>query len=101
MGFDNDLYDTINALLDEFNDQPQQQLQLAMSVQSSLGSNSPLNIHDYDENDKQFGDYDDNALHLSSIDFELLVVNIDYDMIIDIQINCFYFIFSFLILLTR
>ena len=50
---------------------------------TTLGSNSPLIIHDYDENDNfDFGDYDIGApVQGSSMDIEPLIVDFENEFI--------------------
>ena len=81
----NEMLDTINVLLDEDNDLLPPPLQLATSVpSSSLSSESPLVIHDYDDNDIEFGVYDDQTRSSFDLDIEPLVVNFDDDLPIEI-----------------
>ena len=78
------MYDTINALLYNDNDQSTQ-LQLATSIPATVGSNSPLIIHDYEDNDMEFGSYDDHTSSSSiDLDFAPLIVNFDDDLPIEI-----------------
>lgn len=75
----NEMLDTINVLLDEDNDLlPPPPLQLATSV-SSLSSESPLVIHDYEDNDMEFGAYDEQTSSSFDIDIAPLIVNFDDD----------------------
>ena len=78
----NEMLDTINVLLDEDNDLLPP-LQLATSVPSSLSSSSPLVIHDYDDNDMDFGAYEGHTTTTSSFDFDFppLIVNFDDDFL--------------------
>ena len=76
----NDILDTINVLLDENNDLLPQPLQLATSVTSSSSlSSSPLIIHDYEDNDLDFGAYDDHTNSSFDLDIAPLIVNFDDD----------------------
>ena len=78
----NDILDTINVLLDENNDLLPQPLQLATSVTSSSSlSTSPLIIHDYEDNDLDFGAYDDHTNSSFDLDIAPLIVNFDDDML--------------------
>ena len=82
-------YDTLDTLLDDLDKEAANPpLQLARlnstaTTTTTLGSNSPLIIHDYDENDNfDFGDYDiDAPVQASSMDIEPLIVDFDNDFI--------------------
>ena len=82
-------YDTLDNLLDDLdNEAAKQPLQLARlnstsTTATTLGSNSPLIIHDYDDNDNfNFGEYDmDAPIQGSSMDIEPLIVDFDNDFI--------------------
>ena len=85
-----DWYDTLDTLLDDLDHEAatQPQLQLARlnsisTTTTTLGSNSPLIIHDYDDNDNfEFGDYDiDPPVQASSMDIEPLIVDFENDFI--------------------
>ena len=80
-------YDTLDNLLDDL-DNNATQLQLARlnsasTTTTTLGSNSPLIIHDYDDIDNfNFGEYDmDAPIQGSSMDIEPLIVDFDNDFI--------------------
>ena len=82
-------YDTLDTLLDDLDHEAANQpLQLARlnstsTATTTLGSNSPLIIHDYDDNDNfNFGEYDmDAPIQGSSMDIEPLIVDFDNDFI--------------------
>ena len=82
-------YDTLDNLLDDLDNRASNQpLQLARlnstsTTATTLGSHSPLVIHDYDDNDNyDFGAYDmDAPLQGSSMDIEPLIVDFENDFI--------------------
>ena len=85
-----DWYDTLDNLLDDLDDTATTQqppLQLARlnstsTTSTTLGSTSPLIIHDYDDDNFDFGDYDmEPTVQSSSIDIQPLIVDFDNDFI--------------------
>ena len=82
-------YDTLDSLLDDLDHEAANQpLQLARlnstsTTTTTLGSNSPLIIHDYKDNDNfDFGNYDmDAPIQGSSMDIEPLIVDFENDFI--------------------
>ena len=90
MDLNTDWYDKLDNLLDDLDNtattHPQLQLARLNSLSTTtttLGSNSPLIIHDYDETDNfDFGDYDiDAPVQASSMDIEPLIVDFENDFI--------------------
>ena len=86
-------YDTLDTLLDDLDNQAtnqQQPLQLARlnstdtttTTLTTLRSTSPLIIHDYDNDNFDFGAYDiDAPIQASSMDIEPLIVDFENDFI--------------------
>ena len=90
MDINTDWYEILDNLIDDLdqtaNTQPLQlaRLNSTSTTTTTLGSDSPLVIHDYDDNDYNFGVYEDITTTSSSLDIQPLVVNFDDDMIIEI-----------------